>query len=70
LPLILGKQCLKRNALPSLRACSQSHIIFSDIDESDHSNGVFFAGFTIMWEIHEEQNGLVLLIALEEHAHV
>lgn len=35
--------------------------------ESDHSNGRFvFAGFQVFWEIHDEQNGLCMLIGIQE----
>lgn len=37
--------------------------------DSDHSNGTFvFAGFRIWWEIHDELNGLVLFVGMEEGA--
>ena len=36
-------------------------------EESDHSDGLFvFAGFTMFFEIHEEQAGLVLLIGIHQ----
>lgn len=35
--------------------------------DSDHSDGHFvFAGWTFFFEIHEEQNGLVLLLGMHE----
>jgi hypothetical protein len=35
--------------------------------ESDHSDGMFvFAGWTFFFEIHEEQNGFVLIIGMHE----
>jgi len=43
-------------------ALFQSHITFSDIDDQRPQQRRFFAGLRAC-EIHEEQNGLVLLIA-------
>jgi hypothetical protein len=35
--------------------------------ESDHSDGMFvFAGWTFFFEIHDEQDGLVLIIGMHE----
>ncbi len=37
--------------------------------ESDHSNGSFvFAGWRVNWEIHDERNGLVMLVGMSEYA--